>query len=199
GSLMDSRLVWQGLRGGLGPSEHVIVWRRDALVQLGGFSKTAADPSLDMMVRLQSSGPERMPGYVMRSPEVFGRAEPATIGEIIRRTGQRQLAAAETIGETNRTGLGVAPRARRQAGRIVAYFLTTELVAPLVQAWAVLAVVLGALIGWFAWYQVVLVLVLLSFGNALVSSAALFLRAAAPGAPGGSDLIRLLVISPLEF
>ena len=198
-SLMDSRLVWQGLRGGLGPNEHVIVWRRDALVQLGGFSKTAADPSLDMMVRLQSAGPERMPGYVMRSPEVFGRAEPAPLAEIMRRTGLRQLAAAETIGETTRASSSVAPKARRQESRIVAYFLTTELVAPILQAWAVVAVVLGAMIGWFAWYQVVLVLVLLSFGNACVSSAALFLRAAAPGAPEGRDLNRLLLTSPLEF
>ena len=198
-SLMDSRLLWQGLRGGLGPTEHVIVWRRDALVQLGGFSKTAADPSLDMMVRLQSAGPERMPGHVVRSAEVFGHAPPAPLGEIIRRAKERQRAAAETIVETSRARSSVAPNVRRQEGKIVAYFLTSELIAPLLQGWAVAAMVLGALIGWFSWYQVVLLLVFLSFGNAIVSSAALFLRAAAPGAPEGRDLNRLLVTSPLEF
>jgi hypothetical protein len=198
-SLMDSRLIWGRLKGGLGPHEPVIIWRRDALIQLGGFSNTAADAFLDMMVRLQSAGPERMPGRLVRSPEVFAYAEPATLREVIRRATRRQRAAVQTLPETSHTWSGIAPRFRRQESIVLAYFLTTELVTPLLQAWIVTAGVAGALAGWLRWSEVVLAIVLLSFGNAVVSAAALFLRAAARGAPEEVALKRLLLTAPLEF
>jgi hypothetical protein len=198
-SLMDSRLVWWRLKGGLGPHEPVIIWRRDALIQLGGFSNTAADAFLDMMVRLQSAGPERLPGRLVRSPEVFAYAEPATLRDVIRRAKRRQRAAVQTLPETSHTWSGIAPRFRRQEGIVLAYFLTTELVTPFLQAWIVAAGVAGALAGWLRWSELMLAIALLSFGNAVVSAAALFLRAAAPGAPEEVALKRLLLTAPLEF
>lgn len=197
-SLMDSRLVWRQLSGGLGPYDHVAVWRRDAVVQLGGFSTTAADPSFDMMARLQTADPSRIPGHVFRSAEVFARGEPLSVRQAFRRGANRQRAVIETWRATRRVA-GAAPRARRDQDKLLAYFVTTELIVPFLQAWVTAVTVVGAAVGWLSWSHAVLAIVLLSFGNATVSGAALFLRAAAPGAPDEIDLKRMLLTAPLEF
>jgi cellulose synthase/poly-beta-1,6-N-acetylglucosamine synthase-like glycosyltransferase len=178
-ALMDSRLVWRKLGGEIGPHESVAVWRRDALIQLGGFSRTAADADLDMMCRLATPGPGTMTGRVVRSAEIFGRAEPATMNDVLGAVNRRQRAACEIL------GLG--------------YFLVSELVTPCLQAWVVVATLAGAVAGWLPWLDVVLAIVLLSFGNAVVSGAALFLRARAPGAPEEAEMKRLLLTAPLEW
>ena len=83
--------------------------------------------------------------------------------------------------------------------RTLAYFIESELVRPLAQAWIIFAVFLGAALGWFTWSAAVLAVVLLAFGHATVSAAALLLRGSTPGSPAEPELRRMLVAGPLEF
>ena len=191
-SLMDSRLAWRHLGAGLGPSGAVVVWRRDAVIKLKGFSSTAADADLDMMFRLQTTGAEGG-GRFDRGVDVFGRVGSQPLLGALRMAGRRQLAALQILGVCLRGG------ARTLEPKTLAYFIASELVTPLAQAWIVLAMVIGLGNGWFTWSAAALVLVLLSFGNAAVTTAALLLRGATPGAPDEPELRRLLVAGPLEF
>lgn len=191
-SLMDSRLAWRHFGAGLGPKDAVVVWRRDAVIKLGGFSQTAADPDLDMMFRLQTTGGEGA-GRFDRGVDVFGRVGPQPLRGALRLAGRRQLAALQILWAC------LGGKARSLDPRTLAYFVESELVTPLAQAWIVTATLAGAALGWFTWSAVVLALVLLSFGNAAVSGAALLLRGASPGAPEEPELRRLLVAGPLEF
>jgi hypothetical protein len=191
-SLMDSRLAWRHLGAGLGPSGAVVVWRRDAVIKLRGFSATAADADLDMMFRLQTTDAEGR-GRFDRGVDVFGRVGSQPLRGALRMAGRRQLAALQILGVCLRGG------ARALEPKTLAYFIASEVVTPFAQAWIVLATIIGFSAGWFPWTAAVLVLVLMSFGNAAVTAAALLLRGASPGAPDESELRRLLVAGPLEF
>jgi cellulose synthase/poly-beta-1,6-N-acetylglucosamine synthase-like glycosyltransferase len=96
-SWMASRLVWYELRGGLPPRESVVAWRRDAVLELGGFSLSATDPDLDMVARLQISRHERAAGRVVRSSEVFGHAAPTSIARQAIMTNRRRRALFEAL------------------------------------------------------------------------------------------------------
>jgi len=174
-SFMASRLIWRHLRSALGSSDDaVVVWRRDALERVGGFSSDAIDPVLDMMVRLQTSAPtadgaER----VVRTAEVFGHRPPRTLEAHIRHVVRRRRAVRQAV-----ASLPAAHGARS----IWWYLFMSEAVHPLVQAWVLLATALAAVAEWLPWLDVAFVGVLLVAGNAIVSTAALLVRGAMPRA-----------------
>jgi hypothetical protein len=216
-SLLDSRIAWRALRKGLGPQGAVVVWRRDALLQMGGFSTGAADPDLDMMVRLQMSLPPSSPQpdashlphpthppsvsspatesratpAVVRTTEIFGRVDAGRRGSSLTDVARRQRAVLEALTAGRRGG--------GEARRTLAYFTISQCITPLLIAWVVAGTAIGAGAGWWGWREVALALVLLSFGQALVSSAALLLRGSAPGAPDERTLTRLLLLAPCEL
>jgi cellulose synthase/poly-beta-1,6-N-acetylglucosamine synthase-like glycosyltransferase len=191
-SLMDSRLAWRNLGGGLGPAGAVMIWRRDAVIKLTGFSTTAADPDLDMMGRLQMRGIDGG-GRVDRRADVFGRVAPQSFRDVLGAAARRQRSAIELLFASVRGGTGTLD------ARTLAYFVETEIATPLAQVWVVVATLAGALLGWFSWTSVILAIILLALGNAAVSAAALLLRGSAPGAPELPELKSLLAVGPLEF
>lgn len=190
-SLMFTRLFWGQLRHALGPEDGVSIWRRDAVLQANGFSKSVADPDLDMMFRLQQYVRQDERRFV-RNDDAFGETGTASIAEARTRVRQRQRAALQAA-----TTWG--PDAARAVGvRTLAYFFQSELVTPVAQFWVVAATIGGTAAGWFSWTTAVLALLLLSFGTGAVSAAALLLRGAHPNAPDARELRALLALAPLE-
>ncbi len=190
-SLMFTRLFWGHLRRGLGPEDGVVIWRRDAVLQANGFARNVDDPDLDMMFRLQHGvgGEDRR---FVRNEDAFGQTGTRSPKEVRAAAQRRQHAVLEMS-----TSWG--PGATQSVGlRTFAYFLESELVTPVAQLWVVLATVGGAAAGWFTWTSALLAVLLLSFGTAVVSAAALLLRGAHPGAPERDELQALLFLAPLE-
>jgi hypothetical protein len=108
-------------------------------------------------------------------------------------SGRRQHAAlqiAAAILQGRAGGLGL---------KTLASFIESEIVTPLAQLWIVLATIVGASAGWFAWTSVFLAVALLAFGNAAVSTAALLLRGSSAGSPEEPELQRLVIAGPFEF
>ena len=191
-SLMDSRLAWRFLGAGFSPTDAVIVWRRDAVIKVRGFSATAADPDLDMMFRLQTGNVDGG-GRFDRGMDVFGRVGPQPMQSALKTAGRRQVAALAILAASLRG------RARQLEARTLAYFIKSEIVTPLAQAWIVAATLVGAGLGWYSWTAVLLALVVLSLGNAAVTTAALLLRGSSAGAPEERELRQLLAAGPFEF
>ncbi len=190
-SLMFTRLFWGHLRRGLGPEDGVVIWRRDAVLQANGFARNVADPDLDMMFRLQHGvgGEDRR---FVRNEDAFGQTGTRSPKDVRAAAQRRQHAVLEMS-----TAWG--PGATQSVGlRTFAYFLESELVTPVAQLWVVLATVGGAAAGWFTWTSALLAVLLLSFGTAVVSAAALLLRGAHPGSPERDELQALLFLAPLE-
>jgi hypothetical protein len=190
-SLMFTRLFWGHLRRGLGSVDGVVIWRRDAVLQANGFSKTSADPDLEMMFKLQNGVGAEDRRFV-RNEDAFGRTGTRLARDARGAARARQRAALQMTASWG-------PGAGQSLGlRTFAYFLESELITPFAQLWVVVATIGGAAAGWFTWTTVVLALVLLSFGTAAVSTAALLLRGAHPEAPERLELRGLLTIAPLE-
>jgi hypothetical protein len=191
---MESRVVWRSLEHGLGPADSVVAWRRDAVVQARGFSTGAADPDLDLMVRLQAEsghGESRIRPTLARTAEIFGYANPrprASNRDTIVRQQQAVLEA-----------LGAWLSGRGPDWRTVATFVTFRLLAPLCAGWVVAGTAIGAAAGRFAWWDVALAIVMLSLGQASITTAALLVRGSIPGTPGGMALARLLWLAPCEL
>ena len=196
---IDSIRSWSGARFhwnlecGLGPQDAITVWRRDALIAAGGFATDAVDPELDMLLRLQTDGAEGEIGRVVRTREIVGRVEPDALGSAARRARLRQRALIEALKLIVRGGSS-------GRGRFAAIgFFIAELFTPAIQLCVIGSMIAGAAGGWFSWSSVAVLLVMLSFGNAAITSAALLLRGAIPGAPGTSDTARLLLLAPAEY
>jgi hypothetical protein len=192
-SLLESRAVWRSTHG-IGPDDAVIAWRRDAVVQAGGFSTTAADADLDLMIRLQAEtgpGESRVRPLVARTAEIFGLAAPRPRAAVGRETARRQQAALEALGGWLR---GAGPD-----WRVMTYFVVCRLAAPLCAAWVIVGTVVGAAAGWFGWRDVGLAIVMVSLGHASITTAALLVRGSAPGTPAGLAFVRLLWLAPSEL
>jgi hypothetical protein len=190
-ALMFTRLFWSRMRQAVGPDDAVVIWRRDAVVQANGFSRSVSDPDLDMMFRLQQAGAGGERRFV-RSDDAFGQsdAQPAARSRALARSHQHAvLRAMAAWGPGASQAPGLQP---------VVHFLESELITPLAQTWAVLATTIGAAAGWLTWTVVVATLLLLSFGSAVVTSTALLLRGAYPEAPDRAELTALLRLAPLE-
>lgn len=190
-SLMFTRLFWGQLRRGLGPEEGVVIWRRDAVLQANGFSRHVSDADLDMMFRLQQGigGEDRR---FVRNQDAFGHTATGSADDALRAARRRQRAVLQM---TASWGPGVA---QSVGMRTFAYFLESELITPVAQLWVVVATLGGAMAGWFSWVAAASALLLLSFGTATVSAAALLLRGAHPASPDRHELKALLSIAPLE-
>jgi biofilm PGA synthesis N-glycosyltransferase PgaC len=192
-SWMASRLAWHQLQCGLPPRDGVTAWRRDAVLELGGFSLAAADAELDLLVRLQTSETERAAGRVVRTSEVFGRAATLPLTAVAARVHRRQKAVLEALRTFK------AMPGNHAARRIMRRVMLMELFTPVAQVLALALVVASTAAGWVSWMAPWLTILLLTFGYAVVSASALLLRGGTPGAPSGPELKRLLMRAPLEL
>ena len=166
----------------------VRLWRRDAVLGAGGFSMRAARPDVDMAFRVAGGSECR----VVCAQEPFGRTSarsPHTVGASAKR---RQTAVLEVLRTMGPSSLSVTGRHGFGA------FLEAELLTPVAQFWVVVASVAGALLGVVSWPAAVASVLLLSFGTALVSAAAVLLAGSHDYAPRRSELKALLLAAPLE-
>ena len=188
-SMMYSRLIGQTAPA-IGSLDTVVVWRRDAVAQCGGFAAAAVDPHLDMSVRLQSSTAVAR-GPVVRTAEVFGRRNRRPFAEYVQAMARRQASAVQTVVSLIATGSGTRA--------MLASFVLVELLTPCLQAWVAVGTMWGAAAGWWPWVNVALAVVLLAFGQAVLSCAALLLRGSRILAPDARELRRLVLLAPVEL
>jgi hypothetical protein len=192
-SWMASRLAWHQLHCGLPPRDGVTAWRRDAIMELGGFSLEASDPELDLLVRLQTSQGDGPSGRVVRTSEVFGHTSTLTVEAAAALSARRQRALLEALRTFKRSpGSSTARRTMRLV-------VLMELLTSVAQGLLVVLITGSAVAGLVSWNAPWLTFLLLTFGYAVMSTSALLLRGGTPGAPSGADLKRLLLRAPLEF
>jgi hypothetical protein len=159
----------------------------------GGITTTAADPELDLLVRLQTSQGDGPTGRVVRTSEVFGHTGTLSVRGAAALAARRQSALVEALKALRNTaGSGAS-------GRTMRIVVAAELLTSAAQALVAVLIVAAAILGWVSWKAPYLTFLLLTFGYAVVSASALLLRGGTPGAPSGADLTRLLLRAPLEF
>lgn len=187
-SLAASLLFWRHLPCAPPPADAVCVWRRDAVLEAGGFSGLAADPDLDMTARVLLGRADSGSGRFYRSGELFGTSAGPT-----RRPLSRVIAAAQFLRVLTPAGV------RAFGGAALATFFALELVAPLAQLWVVAGVGLGVATGAWSWSLCLLAIAVVIVGRAAVTTAALLTRGSALKPPEGAALRALLAAAPLEW
>jgi len=188
-ALMENRLLWSPHRPSLGGQAIVAVWRRDAVLKCGGFPSEAGDPALALMFAMQASGND---SRFVRDSGIFGTADALPLAARIRAAGTRQRGAAQSLGSMLRQ--------RGEMGWATwCAFAHAELLVPLAHVTLLALSLQAAVSGCTSWLTPVALLVVLAFGHAAVTAAALLLRGAAPGAPAETDLKSLLLSAPAEF
>ena len=166
----------------------VRLWRRDSVLGAGGFSTRDARPDVAMAFRV-ANDPECR---VVCAPEPFGRTSVATPHAAWVGARSRQRAAFEALRAVGKSSLSGTRRDGFGA------FLEAELITPFAQFWVVAASIGGALVGAVSWPAALAMLLLLSFGTAMVSAAAVLLAGSHDFAPKGSEVKSLLLAAPLE-
>jgi hypothetical protein len=157
----------------------------------GGFSG-AADPVLDLLIRLGTAGRSIALRRIVRSAEIVGHI---TLGDDAHaRSAERRHEA--TIRTLWRNRAQIVTDIRRDG---FPWFSVTAVLGPIMTIGSVLGTFAGAVFGWYSWIDVLLVVLTLSLGRAMLNSAALLLRGAAPDAPSGAALLRLLLLAPVEL
>lgn len=189
-SLVRSRLSRLPHAAGIPPHDAIIVWRRDAVLAVKGFSTRAADMHLDLLIRIGATVKD---ARFERGAEVFGRADARSLRDALRAAAERQSGAVRALATWTRRGAGSLAH-----GALGSWF-RSELLTPCVELWAIAAPASGAAMGWLGWSTPVLTLIVLSFGHATISAAAVLARGSSSGAPEGRDLVRALVAGPLEL
>lgn len=167
----------------------VRLWRRDAVLSAGGFSTRVARPDVDLAVRLVRDSDHR----VVCAPEVFGAGPAAAGPSVWDDTRERQREALRLLRTVNFSSLRDGWR------QGIGALFEAELLTPFAQAWVVTGSLAGASVGAFGWSAVVWCALLLSFGSALVSAAAILLAGSHERGPGASEIKALLCASPFEF
>jgi cellulose synthase/poly-beta-1,6-N-acetylglucosamine synthase-like glycosyltransferase len=186
-SMLRTRMARTASRAVSMVDDVVAVWRRDAIVELGGFSTTAADPDVDMAIRIQLSS--NISARVVRSTEIFGSTN-AVAGTVqFRNAKRRQLAALQGMTALSRSALPGA----------LAWAFMSEVMTPLAQAWVAGATLLSAALGWLLWRDAIAAVAFVSFGRAAVTAAALLVRGSVGDGPDAPALARALLSAPFEF
>jgi len=171
------------------------IWRRDVVIDLGGFTpgETAANADLLLRVHRHYRG-DRQRYRVVHVSEPVGTVEPETAERLTRRAGvparlfwrYRGMLFNPRLG---RLGLWDLPR-----------YAFNELVAPWVELAALLLLVPAIPLGVLSAGELLLVLFVAGLGNGVLITSALLLNHAAGGPPARpAALCNLLLAAPLEY
>lgn len=167
----------------------VRVWRRDAVLNAGGFSGGAVRPDVDLAFRVLREPDSR----VVCSRESFGVLEVSP-----------ELSSGQPLRDRYRVALAVLRDVKLStlspSGRLrVMAFLEAELLTPLSMTWVVVASLLGAVTGALSWPATVSALVLLAFGAASVSVVAVLLAGSHRRGLDPTRARALLWVAPFEL
>jgi YaiO family outer membrane protein len=198
-SFVAYRLAWSRLECMLCVSGAFGIWRRDVILEMGGFSTAFTCEDIEMTFRIHEKFlREERPYRILSLPHMVAQTEgPNTIRSLVSQRARWQRVTLETIWHY-RTMLG---RSRyRSAGLIgMPYYLLFECLAPVFQilSWVTLvgAIALGVL-GWPAYLAFLGITI---FGTAIPTTVAVSLH------DGGfrdyrlRDLIRMIALGPLDL
>jgi poly-beta-1,6-N-acetyl-D-glucosamine synthase len=198
-SFFNHRLGWTHLNTMLCAVGAFQIWRRDLLEELGGFSTAFTCEDIELTFRIHERlRRERRPYAIVSLTDTVGVTEgPDTTRKLISQRERWQRVILETV---------VAYRGmlfRRRYGSVgligVPFFILSEVIAPLFESLALAAAIAGIPLHSLAAGETAAMLAALAFANALFSAASVVLEDRASHAYPLPDLVRLMLLGPLEL
>jgi cellulose synthase/poly-beta-1,6-N-acetylglucosamine synthase-like glycosyltransferase len=198
-AFVASRLAWSRGNYMLCAVGAFAIWRRDVVVQLGGFSKEFTCEDIEFTFRVhehfRSTG---KPYRVMSLADPVGITEgPDTIRALVSQRARWQRVITESVWHYRRMLLN---RRYGTVGMIgMPYYLLAEVFSPLFQVLALATIPLAALTGLLAWDEFWRFVVIIAFGAALFTNVSILVQERTMRRFAARDLPYLIAMTPLEL
>jgi poly-beta-1,6-N-acetyl-D-glucosamine synthase len=198
-AFFNNRLAWT--RGGfmLRCAGAFMLWRRDIVEELGGFSRDFSCEDIEFTFRVhERMRRERRPYRIVCLPHNIGVTEaPDTLRNLIAQRERRQRVITETVVHYRRMLFN--PRYGSVGLLGAPYYLVSELLAPVFEIAALVSLPAALVLGVFDWPVFVLMLLLMMLGNGVLSAAAVLADDRQSRMYRWRDLLRLVLIAPLDL
>jgi len=198
-SFVVYRTAWTRLSCMLCVSGAFGLWRRDVILEAGGFSPAFSCEDIEMTFRIHERfRRERRPYRIISLPNMVAQTEgPRSARSLISQRARWQRVTLETIWHY-RSMLG---RARYGSVGLVGvpYYLLFECLAPVLQLLSFVALLVAVLVGALAWPTYLAFLGAVTFGTAIPTTIAVGLHDAGFRDYRVRDLVRMLVLGPLDL
>jgi biofilm PGA synthesis N-glycosyltransferase PgaC len=198
-SFLGSRLGWSQLHFMLCSVGAFSIWRRDVLEELGGFSRAFSCEDIELTFRVHERFLREGRAYeILCMPETVGTTEaPNRLRSLIKQRARWQRVIMETL-VAYRHMLG-NPRYGRVGMLGLPFYVLTELLAPLFELLSLFTLLLALWAGDVSWELFAIVLGLLAFSTAtLTSTAVLFDDRTARDYRIGS-VLRMVILGPFDL
>ena len=194
-----ARLAWSRANYKLCSVGAFAIWRRDVVLELGGFSRSFTCEDIEFTFRVHEHFRSTGTPYVIHSlAEPVGVTEaPDSIRSLVGQRARWQRVICETMWHYKHMLWN--PKYGTVGFIGMSYYIVAELLAPLFQTLAVVAVPLAAAAGILQWGQFVRVLAVLALGNAVFTCAVFLLEERARRTFSVRDLAYMIALAPLEL
>jgi biofilm PGA synthesis N-glycosyltransferase PgaC len=198
-SFLNNRAAWSRLNYMMCCSGGFMIWRRDLLVELGGFARSFTCEDIEMTFRVHERMlRERRPYRVLSLPDTVATTEgPAHLTALVSQRARWQRVILETVWHYRRMFLN--PKYKTVGLLGMPFYVVTEALAPLFELLATLTLVLAVASGVFDLRQFLFFVGAVSVLNASFTIAGLVIQDRLMREVRWSDLLRLVLISPLEL
>jgi cellulose synthase/poly-beta-1,6-N-acetylglucosamine synthase-like glycosyltransferase len=198
-SFFNNRLGWTRLNTMLCAVGAFQIWRSDVIEEIGGFSTTFTCEDIELTFRVHEHfRREGRPYEIVALPDTVGVTEgPDTMKKLIAQRERWQRVILETVVHYRRMMF------RRRYGAVgfigVPFFVLSEVIAPVFELLALVALVTSVALGTLDVEQGLLTLAALALLNGIMTSAAVLLEDRTSRAYPLGDLARLILLGPLDL
>jgi cellulose synthase/poly-beta-1,6-N-acetylglucosamine synthase-like glycosyltransferase len=198
-SFFNNRLAWSRLDFMLCAIGAFAVWRRDVLVDVGGFSRTYTCEDIEISFRIHEKYlRERKPYKIISLSQTVGATEgPDRIRRLISQRARWQRVIMETVWAYRRM-MG-NPRYRTVGLVGAPFYLVSEVAAPFFEALSLVTLPAAVAAGVFDWRAFLLFAATISLVNGLFTSFSILLQDRSARSYPLRDLARLIALGPLDL
>jgi cellulose synthase/poly-beta-1,6-N-acetylglucosamine synthase-like glycosyltransferase len=175
------------------------IWRRDVLEEVGGFSRDFTCEDIEMTFRVHEKFlREGRPYEILCVPETVATTEgPARIRGLVKQRARWQRVIMETLVHYRR--MFGNPRYKTVGMIGVPFYMVTEVIAPLFELTSVLTFAIAAWLGVVSWIQFGVILGLMAFATATLTSLAVLLADRTARDHTFPSVLRLILVAPLDL
>lgn len=198
-AFINNRLAWSRHDFMLCAIGAFMIWRRDVVHEVGGFSKDFSCEDIEITFRVHEKFlRDKRPFKVLSLPDTVGRTEgPDKPSRLISQRARWQRVILETVWHYRHL-LG-NPRYGSVGLIGTPNYVLSEALAPFFQVLSVVALILATLFGLLNWIEFLSIVGILAFGLGVSTNAALLLQDANFRYYRLRDIIRLILLAPLDI
>ena len=198
-AFVAARLAWSAGNYMLCSVGAFAIWRRDVVLELQGFSRSFTCEDIEFTFRVHRHFRETGTPYCVHSlTDPVGVTEgPQSVRSLVSQRARWQRVIAETVWSYR--GMLCNPRYGTVGCVGMPYYVAAEVLAPIFQLLAVIAVPVAAMAGVLRWDDFLRTLVILALGNGIFTSAAILLQERAFRTFSARDLPYMIALGPLEL